>query len=250
MSDRQTISAVAARTGFTASALRFYESAGLITPARSEAGYRIYDDRSVERLRFISRAKQLGLSLDEITELVVLWDGDRCAPVAGRLRELVASKLDETRERIAALAALADDLQRFTADLAADPSDGPCDDDCACQPTARTAVAVPISAKSTPSEVPPIACALAPEMVAQRIDDWRSLLASASHRHEFDGGVMVRFPPGPERAAEIGALAAAEQSCCSFFTFTLRIDHAATDLTITTAPDAKPLVDALFGASA
>ena len=83
MNAHRTISEAAARTGFTASALRFYESAGLVTPARTAAGYRTYDDHSIDRLRFIARAKHLGLSLGEITELVQLWDGDRCAPVAG-----------------------------------------------------------------------------------------------------------------------------------------------------------------------
>ena len=78
-----TISKVAEETGFSPSALRFYEGHGLITPARTRAGYRTYDPASVETLRFIARAKRLGLSLDEIRDLVVLLDDRRCAPVQG-----------------------------------------------------------------------------------------------------------------------------------------------------------------------
>jgi hypothetical protein len=56
-----TIGQVAARTGFSASTLRFYEHHGLLEPAgRTAAGYRLYDDTSLARLAFIDRAKQLG----------------------------------------------------------------------------------------------------------------------------------------------------------------------------------------------
>ena len=79
-----TISEVAKETGFSPSALRYYEGHGLITPARTPAGYRNYDAASIETLRFIARAKHLGLSLDEISDLVVLLDDRRCAPVQDR----------------------------------------------------------------------------------------------------------------------------------------------------------------------
>jgi hypothetical protein len=57
------ISELAERTGFSASALRFYEQAGLLSASeRSAGGYRLYDQAAVERLAFIARAKQLGLA--------------------------------------------------------------------------------------------------------------------------------------------------------------------------------------------
>jgi DNA-binding transcriptional MerR regulator len=55
--------------------LRYYEEIGLLAPERSDAGYRIYDRRDEERLRFIGRAKRLGLSLEEIGSLVAVWAG-------------------------------------------------------------------------------------------------------------------------------------------------------------------------------
>jgi DNA-binding transcriptional MerR regulator len=99
-----TISQAADRSGFSASALRFYEGIGLVEPAtRTDAGYRIYDDRSLARLAFIARAKHLGCSLEEITDLVAIWDGDRCGPVQRRFHELVSAKLLEAERQIAEL---------------------------------------------------------------------------------------------------------------------------------------------------
>lgn len=53
-----TISEAAGRSGFSPSALRYYEGIGLVSPRRTAAGYRLYDDRAVARLAFIGRAKQ------------------------------------------------------------------------------------------------------------------------------------------------------------------------------------------------
>ncbi|MDQ1425729.1 MAG: hypothetical protein QOD72_3227 [Acidimicrobiaceae bacterium] len=87
------IAEVARRTGFTTPTLRYYEEIGLMPPARrTEAGYRLYDERAVERLMFIARAKQLGCSLEEITELVRAWDTEDCAPVQHRLRTRVLER--------------------------------------------------------------------------------------------------------------------------------------------------------------
>lgn len=233
MSDTCTISEAAARTGFTASALRFYERAGLIAPARTDAGYRTFDQRAVERLRFIARGKELGLSLEEIAELVELWDGDRCEPVAHRLRALLGEKVADTERRIAELVAFGRQLQTVGAALTSDPADGPCSETCACQ------VAAADSASA-------VACTLSPEQATTRVADWRALLARSSGSVAVDGGRQLRFPPDPELAARVGALAAAEQSCCTFFTFVVRIDAAATELTVTAPPEAGALVEALF----
>jgi DNA-binding transcriptional MerR regulator len=252
MSSRNTISDVASRTGFTPSALRFYENAGLITPERTDAGYRIYDERAVERLRFIARAKQLGLSLDEITELVVLWDGDQCAPVAQRLRDLVAEKITETQTRVAELIAFASDLQRFSTALATGSHDGPCGDGCACHGDSG-AVGVSLVTKPTVAapDQPPIACTLHPSQMSGRMEHWQAVVArSEGLPQRIDGGLILRFPVDPELAATIGALAAAEQSCCNFFTFQVRMNHTGTELAVIAPTDAAPLVDAMFGVPA
>jgi DNA-binding transcriptional MerR regulator len=128
-----TIGEVAERSGFSASALRYYEGIGLVAPAhRTPAGYRVYDDGTLARLGFIARAKQLGCSLDEITDLVGLWDGERCVPVQRRFHDLVTAKLAETEARVAELRAFADQLQVAATRLAGPAVDGPCDEGCAC----------------------------------------------------------------------------------------------------------------------
>ena len=61
------IGELAKRCGVTADTLRFYEKNALITPAgRSESGYRLYNEENQKLVRFILKAKELGLSLEEI----------------------------------------------------------------------------------------------------------------------------------------------------------------------------------------
>jgi len=130
---RYRIAEVASRTGFTTPTLRYYEEIGLLPPAeRSAAGYRLYDDRAIARLRFVARAKQLGCSLEEIADLAEAWDNDECAPVKHRLRGLVAEKLDEVEARLAELRALRADLRSAAELLETAPLDGPCDESCGC----------------------------------------------------------------------------------------------------------------------
>ena len=128
-----TIGQIAEQSGFTSSALRYYEGVGLLVPAgRTDAGYRLYDDRSLARLAFIARAKRLGCSLEEIATLVDIWDGDRCGPVQRRFHDLVSNKIAETQRQIAELNAFADQLHHAAAQLAGPATDGPCSDSCAC----------------------------------------------------------------------------------------------------------------------
>jgi MerR family copper efflux transcriptional regulator len=128
-----TIGETAERSGFSASALRYYEGIGLVEPStRTEAGYRLYDDDTLARLAFISRAKQLGCSLVEITDLVGIWDGERCGPVQRRFHDLVTEKLADAQRQIAELTALTDQLHQAAAQLAGPAIDGPCSEGYAC----------------------------------------------------------------------------------------------------------------------
>ena len=128
-----TIGETARRSGFSASALRFYEDIGLVDPSgRTDGGYRLYDDDSLDRLAFIARAKQLGCSLEEITDLVDIWDGQRCGPVQRRFHELITDKIRDAETQVAELTAFAAQLRASAEQLAGDPVDGPCGPDCAC----------------------------------------------------------------------------------------------------------------------
>lgn len=94
--------ALARRTGCNLETIRYYEKIGMMPePPRTEAGYRVYDDRHVERLRFILRARELGFSLDDIRGLLALVDGgtQTCAEVKDRTERHLA----DVREKIADL---------------------------------------------------------------------------------------------------------------------------------------------------
>src|SRR5690348_11612062 len=94
-----------------ASALRYYEEAGLLPPPeRTEAGYRLYSQATVGRLSFIRRAQALGLSVREIRELIAgeAATGHR---ERARIRHVVAHKVAETDRRIAELTSLREELE-------------------------------------------------------------------------------------------------------------------------------------------
>src|SRR4051794_34938059 len=193
-----TIGQIAGRTGFAATALRYYEGIGLVPPAgRTEAGYRLYDDRTLGRLAFIARAKQLGCSLEEIADLVEVWDGDRCGPVQRRLHELVTTKLADADRQIAQLSAFSGQLRTAATELSGPPVAGPCDDECASLHEPSSSVAVAVGAKVTPatrSVVVPIACTLDAADHHERLDEWARILGSATRRLALpSGGVRVEF---------------------------------------------------------
>ena len=104
------IGEAARRSGVTAKMIRYYEQSGLIPEvARTDAGYRSYTDADVHRLRFVRRARDLGFTVREISELLSLWrdDGRRSAEV----KALALGHVDALRNKIAELKAMADTLQ-------------------------------------------------------------------------------------------------------------------------------------------
>lgn len=93
-----TIGKAAALAGLGIDTLRFYEREGLLPkPRRTAARYRLYDEQAIARLRFISRAKSLGFSLQEIQELLFLNDG---GGKRNSVRSLGAKRLLEIGQKI------------------------------------------------------------------------------------------------------------------------------------------------------
>jgi len=106
--------ALARRTGCNLETIRYYEKIGMMPePPRTEAGYRLYDARHVERLRFILRARELGFSLDDIRGLLALVD--RGTQTCAEVKERTERHLADVREKIADLKR----IERVLADTAA-----------------------------------------------------------------------------------------------------------------------------------
>ncbi len=96
MSDSLTIGRLARAAGVNVETIRYYQRVGLIEePPRPAAGYRRYSPSTIDRIRFIKRAQELGFSLREIRELLDLGEG-HCADVKARAqarREHVARQI-------------------------------------------------------------------------------------------------------------------------------------------------------------
>ena len=88
MKEGLKIGEAAQRTGLTTKTIRYYELLGLLkAPQRTYSGYRIYDQKHVDRLTFIKKAKNLGFSLEDIRETLAIHDvqGSPCVHVLALL---------------------------------------------------------------------------------------------------------------------------------------------------------------------
>lgn len=112
------IGALAAATGVSIQAIRYYERRGLIAPARRrESGYREFAAEAIERLLFIRHAQQLGFSLAEVDELLRLRG--QVTPSAAQdgdaVRAAIQAKRDDVARRIGQLQAMASTLDGLLA---------------------------------------------------------------------------------------------------------------------------------------
>jgi DNA-binding transcriptional MerR regulator len=110
-----SIREVCGRTGLSARTVRYYEELGLLPGVRRRSGgRRVYGPDELERLRFITRLKALGLALEEIRELnaVHAIAGSTSAMLA-RLDELLARRLADLDARIHELDSLRDQIRKY-----------------------------------------------------------------------------------------------------------------------------------------
>jgi DNA-binding transcriptional MerR regulator len=114
MRDGMHIGELAARFGLNSKTIRYYEEIGLLPRAdRSESGYRRYDERDVEHLGFIRRAKTLGLSLGEIRNILSVQE-EGSLP-CGQVLDLIDLKISAITQRMAELEAFRTELTTLRA---------------------------------------------------------------------------------------------------------------------------------------
>jgi Cu(I)-responsive transcriptional regulator len=112
------IKEVAARAGLPAKTIRYYEEIGLIRPARSENGYRAFQDRDLHKLAFIGRARGLGFSIEDCRALLALYEDQ--ARASADVKALAEAHLARIEAKLAELQAMKRTLSGLVAACAGD----------------------------------------------------------------------------------------------------------------------------------
>ena len=100
-------------SGVSTKMIRYYDEIGLVQPAsRTDSNYREYEEREINELRFIKRARSLGFSMEEITHLLSLWR-DRDRP-SREVKAIANRHLADLDARIAEMQSMADTLRHLS----------------------------------------------------------------------------------------------------------------------------------------
>lgn len=107
------IGEVASNSGLSVKTVRYYEEIGLLSPTvvRSHTGYRLFSSQALERLAFIKRAQALGLSLNEISEILQVHDQGQLP--CGEVKHHLEEKVNAISQQIVALETLRSELQNL-----------------------------------------------------------------------------------------------------------------------------------------
>ena len=106
------IGQAAKQSGVSAKMIRHYESLGLLPAVqRNDAGYRQYGDKQIHTLRFIRRARTLGFSMAEISELLKLWQNQQRA--SADVKRIAQAHVADLERRIAEMQAMRQTLAQL-----------------------------------------------------------------------------------------------------------------------------------------
>jgi Cu(I)-responsive transcriptional regulator len=107
------IGRAAKASGVSVKMIRHYEEIGLLkNVARTLANYRVYSDADVHTLRFIRRARSLGFSMDDIRELLALWQ-NKSRPSAS-VKRIAGEHVEDLERRIAEMQSMVSTLKHLT----------------------------------------------------------------------------------------------------------------------------------------
>jgi DNA-binding transcriptional MerR regulator len=237
------VAELAERAGVAPSTVRFYERAGLLSPARrAKNGYRVFDESALDELAFVSRAKGIGMSLEDIADLVAAWPTGECRSLQARLRGFLAGRIGEVREQLAELGAFERQLQTVLGRLSArDPGPEHCGKGCICEAD------LDVAADGSAPGPRPWGCSLESDALASRISQWRALTAAATSVERASGTARLVLPADSDLVATVAGLCAAETACCAQARFVLEVTA---DQVILTVQDlgTSGLLDILFPA--
>jgi MerR family transcriptional regulator, mercuric resistance operon regulatory protein len=100
------IGEIAERTGVSVETLRYYEKRRLLNaPPRTEGGFRVYSDAVVHQVKFIKQAQSLGLTLDDIQQLIAGQLRSNHAPSCRKVRDLLTQRIEDIDARLEELRA-------------------------------------------------------------------------------------------------------------------------------------------------
>lgn len=117
------IGEVAVSSGLPVKTIRYYEEIGLLSPTveRSQTGYRLFDEQVLNRLAFIKRAQALGLSLNEIRDILGVRDQGELP--CGEVKQHLQDKVQAINEQINVLVTLRSELQGILSNWQEFPTD-------------------------------------------------------------------------------------------------------------------------------
>jgi len=242
--DGLRVSELAERAGLAPSTVRFYERSGLLSPARRAAnGYRIFDESALDELAFISRAKGLGMNLDDIAALVASWPVGECRSLQARLRAFLAGRISQVRQQAAEMGTFERQLQAVLDRLSArDPGPEHCGRGCICEAD------LDLTSGQDSDVSAPWSCLPGSDALAARTGPWQVLAAAATSAELANGTVRLVLTADPETITVVAALCAAETACCPHARFLLEV--TAGQVTVTAeAAGTTGLPEALFPAS-
>jgi DNA-binding transcriptional MerR regulator len=188
------VAELAERAGIAPSTVRFYERAGLLSPAqRAPNGYRMFDESALDELAFITRAKSIGMSLEDIAGLVAAWPTGECRSLQARMRDFLARRISQVREQQAELAAFQRQLEAVLGRLASrDPGPERCGHGCGCETD------LDLTADQAASGPVPWGTTLGPGAQASRAGRWQALTAAAAFAHRTSDTARLVLPADPD----------------------------------------------------
>lgn len=172
-----TVSELAGRAGISADTVRYYGRLGLLPETgRTPAGHRYYDEAALERLRFIKGAQWFELRLDEIRELLEVFEGEACP--CGPTRDLVRRRIAAIDEQQSRLAEIRAALCRLIG-----PDRGQDD-----ERTTMTDTPLATPSDSPAAEVPGCSCCRPPVDAAEEVRELEARRAAVERRLAQLGG--------------------------------------------------------------